>query len=238
MATTQTLVEKLKEVNIKDKYAVTGYIREQSFKDIPYGIMQICILFFAFIERWSSDYKAAEIQITDRIATITAKYTGALRSVLGDTIVISKGIHHWRLKLLQVNGTTNWKVAIGIVQVKNITAKQLKNYVKSYLTHYIYGSTENIRAHVFVACRNQGLDPKVIGYKTKYHDTYCKNNDIIDMYLDLNTKRLSFAVNDEYLGIAKSDIPPLEYRMGVSISGWGTSVELISYSELNEMPAF
>lgn len=249
MSTEINRFDRLKQVNTKDELTVAGYIRKQSSINIPYEIIQLCILFFVHFEKWSKIYHGNGIQISDSIARRVFNETH-LESALGELVIKSGGIHHWRFKLLKINGTkANWKIAIGVVQVKGTNEISLKRHTQSYLTkkQYTFDNTD-IKSYVYVVCRKNRCSSNGVPFnKTKmplydrdddYLHKYGKENDIVDMYLDLKDKTISYAINDEYLGIGDRDVMDTEYRMGVSISGTGTEIELLSYHELHEMPVF
>ena len=54
------------------------------------------------------------------------------------------------------------------------------------------------------------------------------------MFLNLEDRTISYAINDEYLGIGARNIKNGKYRMRVSLSGNGTSIQLLSYRHLHK----
>ena len=64
---------------------------------------------------------------------------------------------------------------------------------------------------------------------TKYGVETKSNGDIIDMYLDFNTKILSYIINNVNYGKAFIINTELEYTMAVNISGPGTALEIVQY---------
>ena len=250
MAQKESLLKKSTRVSIKDEYIVVGYIRNESMTDIPDGIVQICILFFVCVEQWSQQYKGDRITINGNVATIKMGSEGeqGLQSIVGRNVIRECGIHHWRFKILQiksifVNIPCLWKLVIGIVNVDNVNDETLKKQMETYLSAgdskvYIYITAWGSRA------KRQYKHSK--GKKVKTDDRgkarsvpygiQCLDNDVIDMYLDLNKGKLAFCVNNEYQDIAFKNIRGKEWRMGASMSGRSTSLQLVSYQQLNEFP--
>ena len=235
-------MEDLKRVNIKDEYTVVGYIRNESIQDIPYGIIQICILFFVCFEQWSQQYKGNRITINGSIATITVGPTGSstsLQSIVGQNVIKQSGIHHWKFKILEIKSTVYWKLVMGIVNVDNVNDDTLKNWMKTYLSAwdskvYIYITTYGSKETVEGGRKMQNCDKTAT--RSDSYGIHCDDGYIIDMYFDLDEAKLAFCVNNKYQGIAFKNIKGREWRMGASMSGTETSLQLVSYEQLNEFP--
>ena len=70
---------------------------------------------------------------------------------------------------------------------------------------------------------------------TKYGQFICSENTIISMYLDLNKRDLSFAINGEDQGVAFHEIKQkkdLKYRFMAQIAYEGCSVEIVNFEEM------
>ena len=66
------------------------------------------------------------------------------------------------------------------------------------------------------------------GAKYSYH---CKNNDMIEMILDLQNGILSYKINSKYYGKA-FDIEIGEYRAAITVSSMDCSIKFISFKQI------
>ena len=68
------------------------------------------------------------------------------------------------------------------------------------------------------------------GIRFKKYGTVCKEGDVVGMDLDLNKGTLAFTVNGQDQGVAFEDIATdQEYRLAVSLTGNGNTMQIISY---------
>ena len=227
--------ERLNKICTADEYCVSGYIRRESSKlkiNIPYEIIQIIILFFAVFDKWSNDYKGKDILINGNIIKATSS---TLNSVLGEQIMKS-GVFYWKFKILDIDATRlGWRVAIGIIGNMNDEQK-LKELMDTYLCRF---RTVFI-TRLLVANSSNNDKSKFIKNHYVSNTTYgqlCKKNDVIEMYLDLDKHIIRFVLNGKYKKFRDKKIEKGAYRMGVSIAGSNTSIELISAKQLNQMPS-
>ena len=73
---------------------------------------------------------------------------------------------------------------------------------------------------------------------SKDYGQVCSTGDIIDVYLDFNERTLSFSINNKDYGVAFDNIKTGDYRFGVTLTGKGTSLQLIAYECFEQIHNF
>lgn len=223
-------MERLNEIKDlkREYYCVSGWIRKESIIFIPSAIIKLCVSFYGFIG-WSQNYKGQNITIQDNIITMMhpqGQYDAAynrhkMQSICGQQIV-KHDTHYWRFKILSI-GTFDPILMIGIVQINKLNEKRLTKHMNERISPYL----TNVVMFVVNRCKLE--DKMTIRRKlVKYGHFGCRQNDIIEMCLDLNLKTLSYAINGNFQGIACKNIKHGKYKMVASIST-GSILELLSF---------
>ena len=70
----------------------------------------------------------------------------------------------------------------------------------------------------------------VLGSPEKPYGKVCDTGSIIDIYLDLDKKTLSYHIDGKDYGVAFEDVKEGTYRLAVTLTGKGTTVQILSYS--------
>ena len=66
----------------------------------------------------------------------------------------------------------------------------------------------------------------------QYGQDFRTENSVIEMCLDLNKGTLSYIINGTNYGVAHDDIDTnKEYKLFITISGYGTTFEIVSYDQ-------
>lgn len=221
--------EEIKHIDAKTKDTINGYLRRlQSLLpsntiyhvNTPALICCWCLLYFHVKESFDKENvdEYCSLSGDDKIVTKIKKDLFASNSTFLTNIVES-GVHKWTFKLVQVNRLA---LVIGVWKGKELDQDKRtslildgcsKNYAYGYMvTHKLLIPGEN---------NNRILD---------WTDYKCKSGDILEMFLDLYKRELSYSVNDIPLGIAYQDIEQTCYRAAVTLWDRGDCVELLSYS--------
>lgn len=214
-----------------DTLCVDGYIREMetrffgndanSFYDkIPLDINSLCIAYYHIQkDRFDPALHVNDSRITDDtiLEVDYAKYGVAVISGFLSNIV-SKGIHHWQFRIKNHKYSSN--CYIGIFKTKydphGLQHEYLTMVHSSRAIYAINGRFGELRGDINNALQNE-----------KYCSVF-KNNDIIDMYLDLNKYELRYSVNDQDCGKAM-DVEQTTYRACVGVDEKEECVSLILY---------
>ena len=131
MSQTQAILTKAKKASKKESLIASGYIRLNGPGLITSGIIQICLAFYAFLDQWDQNNKSNKIKIygeCDQFVTSlldNSKRANNYQTILGVRRV-SKGIHHWKLKIVEHydhNGSMQgfWRLTVGVIRINDKT---------------------------------------------------------------------------------------------------------------------
>ena len=208
-----------------NKSTINGYIREiekksfsnhSFYRTIPMIINYLCIKYYheskdKFHPELHNDQ--ITIQSDPDIATFIRRPDSFDGASLFLSNSVSKGVHHWKFKIITINDV----IFIGICD----NSVDLKTCCDSYFYWQVLSSfgvnlwTGKLRGNE----------------KRDNQKKYCsrgKKDDIVEMCLNLNKRQLSFIINDKDCGKA-FDIPDATYTAGLSLAGQNASVELMEY---------
>lgn len=243
MSLSAKAISRLKRVHPRDELLACGFVRANSKKNLALEIIQICMLFFISCEEWDMEYKGKWLEISgpfNQFVEYTNPQTNpSCQSAIG-SLRVSSGKHHWKFKLTKIDLSTKVtiRIAIGIINMNEVTESDLKDMKDTFLSN-AHGLLANVHDSTCFT-----MEPKSGGTSLSTYGTcFNKVGDILDMYLDLDNGKLCFAVNDEYYGHIYDQeedpdyvIEKVEYKMGLTLNGVGTAVELVSYEEMEEIP--
>ena len=216
-----------KLIKQKHKDLLRGWTRPSASNaiNIPDEIIQICILFYLIVEEWNENGKGKTIEIMNESATICECMDDSYQMISG-SIICKRNVctfHRWTLKLLKYNPIKYWNNVVGIVDTKR---------VDPCITDF----GDNIKrdgTYFFIGYSKAYLKPQLMkaeGSKFNYGESVNKENDIIEMVLDLKRGTLGFIINGTDYGVARDDIQiDGEYCMFITVNGKGTSFEILSY---------
>lgn len=202
-------LQKTKSSNKKSKFTVFGYIHEheslqkskKKIYKIPLLIQYLCLGYYDSSDKWDKSH----CKIDKNIANITS-YENKSAFL---TNIISKDKYKWKFKIqsLSINAHIFFSIRPFISET---------NY--NTLPEYVFCGATGSRAILI----DEKTDTKVHDYGTK-----CKQNDIIEMILDLNKNTLSFIINGINYGIAFNNILNTQYRAIVDCCS-SARIELIN----------
>ena len=247
-------LERLNKARKENELLAYGFVRSNSTNIIPVELVKICLLFFMSMDGWDIENKAKWLEISGTFNEIVecasseedtdTKY----QSIFG-TLSVCSGKHHWKFKITKINLTYGdcIKIAIGNVKINELVEQDLNTMNNSYLSgeHGIFANVWDDTSFV--------MDSTSGGTSMHDYGKCCKEvGDEIDMYLDLDNLKLSFAINGHNYGHIysryhdgqqeekenddKYNIFKTEYKMGLTLSREGTGIELVSYQPIDIMP--
>ena len=218
----------LKQIKQTDLDLMAGFIRSKvsDKMNAPTGILQLCLIYYLIFEEWDETKKGSHLEIPNSLRTICECSCSGYQTILGSKLC-SKGIHQWTIQLLKVKQpfATNWSNVVGIVDTsllnKNTDYDGYLNHRKDTIYFFIGWLRASNGQRIY---KRHGAQFQAYGapFKTA--------KDIIDIYLDLNKGTLGFGINGKDYGIAYSVDTTREYKLFVTMSGKGTSFEILSYS--------
>ena len=207
------------QVELKSKSVINGYVRkvqDESFtndlfyRTIPMVINYLCMKFYHEPkDRFHPELHGADITATD---TIITKSIWAPSSAFLSNIV-SKGKHHWKFKIWRLNGST---LAIGVWDNK-YNLDQVFN-------EYLFRVQDALYCVNFNHQVTEGQNKQI-----RYGKYLLANRAIIDMYLDLDTLDLSFAIDNTHFGTAYKIRKGASYRACVCMMSDEAKLELLMY---------
>ena len=210
-------LQKLKNIDIKSKYLINGYIRNVQqnllphdipFFIIPPSIVDICLLFFYIFNEWDVDSKPMKIKVEGD--TITSLADGSWNTILMKN-VISNGKWVWKFKILNREYSC---ILIGIL--RNDKKSDYGEYIGDleYCSYAFDGSWASISTY-----------DKLNNWDGHY-GIKLKTNDIVEMHIDLDELSLSFVINDKSYG-KSHDIVKGEYVAAISFCQAKDSIQIL-----------
>ena len=212
-----------------------GYARLFSDnKYIPEDIICLLIMFYRLFEEWLY-YTKMKITKSDTIYfnDICECQTSGAQTVYGISDV-SKGYHHWTLKLLKFNPNNqqhlyeSYRIIVGITGSDHKRDYSYSNNYTSIIDNqyqFIWNYKEYNKKEAL-----SGLAPDISNGYDKQYGQVGKQGDFIDIYLDFDQKTISFGINGKDYGVAFENIELGIYRLAVTLTGNGTSMQIMSYS--------
>ena len=244
MSLKAAFLDRLKRVNKDVDLLISGYVRLNTQSIVPYGIVQIVIVYFMVIEEWDIKNKGKFMEVSginNQICECTnpeEKPGSNYNSVLG-IMQVNSGKHHWKFKITKLDEMKAfWRIVIGIIMINKVDDNQLKNILKADLSKHgkAYGAVVNYENKD--SYKTKPMFFHAWDYEVTEYGECCKNvGDVIDMYLDLDNYTLSYAIKGVNYGNAFEDIDKTEYKMILTLSRIGTAVELVLYEEIDEIPS-
>ena len=194
---------------------VWGYIREtENIYYIPIEINNIIYLYQKICDKWNKNLSNNKyIKMNKSQSMIIIENDIYNTTVFGENIV-SKGIFKWKIQILSLiyNGFSKMEGPfIGIIENKE------KNLIK-------YKNNDEWHECGYQLCAGNGDFVSYLKYNKFEWNNNCKwnkNNDILEIILNLNKQTLSFKVYDKRLFITSYckyyNIKQTDYRLAVSI---------------------
>ena len=219
-----------KQCKLGNKLLCAGYSRIYSEKtDIPMDIIYFIVAFFVIFEQWDPEWKGKQVDIEEFNHDIITTRKDGYSSVLCRNIV-NKGKHHWTVKILKFvpnkyGGAAWWRLVIGIVNMNTFSRSALESFFS--LNEYEFACNSSSYPDYDQIKGKAHLN----AVDSKRYGLVCVTGDIIDVYLDFDERTLSFGINDTKYGVAFSKIKEGNYRLAVTLTGIGTSLQLLSYYE-------
>eukprot|EP01083_Nonionella_stella_P036207 98816_1 len=223
------LPSSIEGIDQKSKDLVFGFIKVCAFNApfealVPDSILHIVLVYFCVApEEFDVCCKAEYMEIVDRLTIVnTSKiFTGSAYL----TGVMNTGVHQWKFKIKHIQNRNVFQY-IGVCKYNEdlYGLPITDNYFDSiYIKDSCYG---------FVVNKGFLINPQISCYQGKTYGRICDENDVIGMKLDLdsNSYSLSYSINDSEYSIAFEDIEKTTYKAAVSLFGYTTEMELVSYS--------
>eukprot|EP01084_Bolivina_argentea_P086291 155969_1 len=135
-------------------------------------------------------------------------------------VIVMKGIHKWRFKL--INGA---EIIIGIVKTDIINYSKDRYPWEQPHYGYCFSTLLGKLTHVI------GFDEFQYKYPVHKSDTFtaCKQDDVVEMCLDFNSKSLSYSINDKSYGKAFDIDESKQYKICVRIDKKGQGVQFLDH---------
>ena len=225
-------LKKLNEIDKKTRKLISGYNRQIQnklndnkyclFKHIPNVINYLCTFYYFEFEHF--DIIGEGISLSDDKTTITKiAETGVYDNTTFSSSIISSMNSNieckWSLKIVK---SKERLITIGIAPYK----KDMMNTSlwNSKSLHYLYNGWIGYKSYI---------DDKGKSKSTKYGSEFGEG-DIVDIYINLKSKIITFYVNGKSQGVAFTKIESesdLKYRLFVSMHDRNDSVSLIKFEK-------
>ena len=217
-------IAEIKKIDTRTKHLLYGFIHNtqtllptnNAYYNIPDLIVHLCLMFYYIKECWDPIWciDIGNFIVNKNEITKKKSLMGYKSAFLSQ--IVSKGIHHWRFKIIIRGGGNN--IDIGICKTSKVNSENANAYfTKTPGDGYAY------------ICTQGSLN----GYgKQKPLLPLCKQNDIIDMFVDLNTYQISYAINHGLKVLAFANIAKDEYRAAISMCNLEDTIQLLLYEQL------
>merc|ERR1712228_378981 len=196
---------KKQNINQKTKDAVSGFIRHEFHADIPNEIAQICLLFYAIIDRFDPKCVSSRITLNEETQTVTQFHYKKASCYLEN--IVESGRWEWKFQLVRTyTSSVRWAM-IGISKAQKFLPMD---------TYFTIGHNQG-----YGYSTSDGRKTTVIGgYAAAPYGKKCVDGDIVEMILDFDELSLSFKVNG--IDYGKSHyITHGKYRAAVFMSHQG-----------------
>eukprot|EP01084_Bolivina_argentea_P120790 214139_1 len=188
-------LHRIKQIDIKIRYLIFGYARESqkllpnntSYWNIPELIKFTILSYYHIKDEWDkmntdSSYIIVDDCITKGENTNVGKYGGDKTAFLKH--MVSDGIYKWSFKIENMLQPGKWNdFIIGIYSTD-------LNFDKVREQSFCYES-----GIAFVASKGQIFTAPCNYDAKRDYGVKCKNNDVIDMELNMNKLQLKFIIN-------------------------------------------
>ena len=201
------------------KLLVAGYMRKVEKNHIsltiPAEINDIIYLYQRYCDQWDDEISSDDINIDEQSSIITID-DNEYCTAFGKHIV-TQGIFVWRLKFVTVK-RDGWHAPpyVGIMENND---KNIKQYGGNSMGLWERDGYQLCTGNSTL-CGPSNEDHIITD---NYQCLWTKQDDILEITLDLNQLTLSFKVNDKDYGIAFSNIRKTQYRLVLSALGLGGS---------------
>ena len=202
------------------KILIWGYVREieRMYKiNIPYEINDIIYLYQKVCDEWDATFSSKRIKIEDDKSSLTVQSIGASDGPTAyGSVVVCEGIFKWRIKIIGRERTDNFHESpyIGIVEDKKEFLEESKDddHWDQHGYQLCAGDQSGVLCSGMDGNRNSEFD-------MCYWD---KEEDILEMTLDLDKRVLGYKINDEDFGEAYLNIQPAKYRLALTLDALKT----------------
>ena len=196
---------KYKSIDQRTKDLISGFIRNVAAQlqlksatfNIPELIYYICALFYYLTDKWNRDRTSSKYIISEDNVTIESIEVYDVHYMAFLTTVAMQGQHRWRLKINEWGTGYDRYIIIGIVKNEIIDKLIEESEYGFYL-----GRIENTAYCFDVDAADLNIHNSRDDWTEYKYGIEAKEGDIIDMYLDLDTLQLGYAINDTYYGKA------------------------------------
>ena len=137
------------------------------------------------------------------------------------TKIVTEGIHRWKFKIIECLESPP---EIGLIK---IPSNEEKSYAPNLNQYFVKGGI----GYAYITSTGRISNP-ISGYSGKKYGVKCKNNDIIDMHLDLEKYELRYYVNNKDQGKAYDVDEEIRYKAAITMDDVGSKIQLISYEQI------
>lgn len=203
---------------------VNGIVTLMGIKKVPPELLTLFTEFYSLNVQFDEDaqwHNAQRMQVKDTGNCISMTQTGWASAFL--TEPIESGMHHYRFKIEQLDSRRGYYVLIGIWK-QNSGAPILDSFF----------TDRRHNGHAMNLIDGTLTQPTLPGCGGIKYATFCKDNDVIDMYCDLNTNRLTFAINGKYYDNGP-EIEHTRYRVAVTAYWKGDAIRFMSHDNASPL---
>eukprot|EP01084_Bolivina_argentea_P032933 60942_1 len=164
-------------------------------------------------------FKAGDLMKINK-SSVTYKSTHSGYNTAYGKMIMSKGRHKFKIKILRMCGT-GVGVCIGIASNSNNCNSKFYGGNDPYFV--VYGCSEGkVMSHITNGFYNYG--------------EAVRTNDVITMHLNLNIPEISFSKNGKDFGVADKNFQKTDYRLAICMKHDGeAAVEIVSYSDNDDI---
>ena len=208
-----------KQMEYKDCIIIDGYMREMNhvlftntisfYKNIPSVINQLCMQYYHILrDRFDPILHDEGISITEDTAT-RMPTDQETRECAFLSHIVSSDTHHWQFKLSKMpNSRAYWY--IGVYKVDKAIKKHEKE--ADPMDDVICAFYYNTNKHTCYGMNLQFGEWRGGVFGSDVRFAQCKQNDVVDMYLDLKKLKFNFGVNGKVNEQDAVDIEETRYR--------------------------
>ena len=191
--------------NRRRELLVAGYVRNLETLltiNVPIEITDIIYLYQRLLDTWNRKYSHKDITIDENAGIM--KINVAEHVTAYGTLVVSKGVFKWKIKILSTDEGTNAPSWIGIVEDDE---SLLQRYYNN--SNWDHNGCQLCGGSGSLYSKQVGIIKNAMNYNCRWSE----QGDVLEMTLDLDQQKLSFVVNGEDFGVRFENVKLSKYRI-------------------------
>ena len=185
-----------------------------------------------FVDQWDAMSLGDNLKLSADKKRVICSETQSYcyRTCFGQKVE-DKGTHHWTLRITECqNGYCAWNMVVGTMKIENGEKHPIYNdEQQTKLYHRNSHFTAEQMGYGFIGNLGRLTKDDGHGPGRQYGQPFMKKDDIIEVFLDLEERTLSYKINGKGYGTAFDCLDETRYCLAVTFCGNGNEIEMLRY---------